>query len=125
MTNDEAKALARRLDDYASSAESGNNTAELVALLRQSAEALRSLSQQAETRIFGTEPRGCPTHGACSCPSVQRDLILALIEVARMPNIEYVADAHNDAVKKLRAMLAAAPTEQGAARPAPAEGGES
>ena len=28
-----------------------------------------------------------------------------LIEVVRMPNIEYVADAHNAAVKKLRTIL--------------------
>lgn len=29
--------------------------------------------------------------------------IANLIEVVRMPNVEYVADAHNDAVKHLRA----------------------
>jgi hypothetical protein len=31
-----------------------------------------------------------------------------LIEVARMPNAEHVADAHNAAVRRLRAVLAAA-----------------
>lgn len=66
---------------------------------------LSGSGRQGEPRKFGSEPRGCPTPGACSCPALPRDLILALIEVARMPNIEYVADAHNDAVKKLRAML--------------------
>lgn len=28
---------------------------------------------QSEMRAFGSEPRGCPTPGACSCPTGQAD----------------------------------------------------
>lgn len=37
-----------------------------------------------------------------------RRIVPCLIEVVRMPNVEHVADEHNEAVKELRAIIDAA-----------------
>jgi hypothetical protein len=55
--------------------------------------------------------RRAPTTQAAPAPAAQGDAcdakhIAALTEIVRMPNAEYVADAHNAAVKYLRARVA-------------------
>lgn len=52
-------------------------------------------------------PAGNFTMPLFAAPQAQAEHIKALIEVSRMPNQEHVADAHNAAVRHLRAIAAA------------------